>query len=112
MKRIDAVIRQENLDHVRTRLIDIGVDGFTMTEVKGFGQQKGQTDSYRGIEYQLYFHSKLLLTIIARDEQITDIVDAITQGARTGAVGDGKIFISSLEEIIRIRTGEIGPAAC
>jgi nitrogen regulatory protein P-II 2 len=112
LKRIDAVIRQESLDNVRKSLTDLGVEGFTMTEVKGFGRQKVQTDVYRGIEYHLYFHSKVLLTIIARDEQITEIVDAITQSARTGAVGDGKIFISSLEEIIRIRTGEIGPAAC
>ena len=111
MKRIDAVIREESLDNVRQRLTDIGVEGFTMTEVKGFGQQKGKTDVYRGVEYQIYFHSKLLLTIIARDEQITEIMDAITQGARTGAVGDGKIFISPLEEIVRIRAVEIGPAA-
>jgi nitrogen regulatory protein PII len=111
MKRIDAVIRQESLDSVRERLINAGVDGLTVTEALGFGRQKGHTEVYRGSEYRVDFHPKLLLTILAREDQVEEILNAITEGARTGKIGDGKIFVTTLDEVVRIRTGEIGEAA-
>ena len=111
MKRIDAVIRQGSLDEVRERLTNIGVEGLTLTEVIGFGRQKGHTEIYRGCEYKVDFHPKLLLTIIACDQQVEEILDAIVGGARTGAIGDGKIFVTSIDEVMRIRTGEIDKAA-
>ena len=111
MKRIDAVIRQQFLDDVKERIWEAGVEGLTVTEVMGFGRQKGHTEIYRGSEYKVDFHRKYLLTIIVRDEQVEPVLDAIIQGARTGKIGDGKIFVSALEEVVRIRTGEIGVAA-
>jgi nitrogen regulatory protein PII len=111
MKRIDAVIRQENLEHVRERLTDVGVEGLTAMEVIGYGRQKGHTETYRGCEYRVDFHSKLLITIIACDDHVEQILDAIMEGARTGKIGDGKIVVSSVEQVVRIRTGEIGKAA-
>ncbi len=111
MKRIDAVIRIQHLDMVRERLIEAGVEGMTVAEVIGFGRHKGHTEFYRGCEYKTDFQRKVLVTIIARDKQVDAIVDAIVKGARTGRIGDGKIFVSSLEEVVRIRTGEIGAAA-
>src|ERR1041385_4672553 len=111
MKRIDAVIRQQFLDEVKEKLMDAGIEGMTATEVMGFGRQKGHTESYRGHEYRVDFHRKYLLTIIVRDEQVEPAIDAIITGARTGQFGDGKIFLSALEEVVRIRTGEIGVAA-
>ncbi|HEY6182102.1 MAG TPA: P-II family nitrogen regulator [Terriglobales bacterium] len=111
MKRIDAVIRQEFLDDVKERLMEAGVEGLTATEVMGFGRQKGHTETYRGHEYRVDFHRKYLLTIIVRDEQVEPAIDAIIAAARTGKIGDGKIFVSALEEVVRIRTGEIGVAA-
>ena len=111
MKRIDAVIRQGSLDQVRERLTNIGVEGLTLTEVIGFGRQKGHSEFYRGCEYKVDFHPKLLLTIVAREDQVDDIVEAIVGGARTGKIGDGKIFVATVEEVVRIRTGEIGKAA-
>lgn len=111
MKRIDAVIRFQHLDIVRKRLTEAGVEEMTVAEVIGFGRHKGHTEIYRGCEYKNDFQRKLLLTIIARDEQVDAILDAIVQGARTGKIGDGKIFVSSIEEVVRIRTGEIGVAA-
>jgi nitrogen regulatory protein P-II 2 len=110
MKRIDAVIREQSLDDVKTQLIRIGVEGLTVAEVKGFGQQK-RTEFYRGVKYQVTFFPKLLLTIIARDDQVSEIIEAILEGARTGKIGDGKVFVSSLDEVVRIRSGEIGKAA-
>jgi nitrogen regulatory protein PII len=110
MKRIDAVIREQALDHVKTQLAKIGVEGLTVAEVKGFGQQR-QMEVYRGTKYQVQFFPKLLLTIIARDDQASEIVEAIVEGARTGKIGDGKVFVSTLEEVLRIRSGEIGKAA-
>jgi len=109
MKRIDAVIRKRNLDNVKTQLMRIGVEGLTVAEVMGFGLQK-RTEVYRGVKYVVPFPN-LLLTIIARDDQVTEIVDAILEGARTGKIGDGKVFVSSLDEVVRIRNGEIGKAA-
>jgi nitrogen regulatory protein P-II 1 len=111
MKRIDAVIRQGNLEEVRERLTNIGVEGLTLTEVIGFGRQEGHSEFYRGCEYKVDFHPKLLLTIVAREDQVDEIVEAIVGGARTGKIGDGKIFITTVEEVVRIRTGEIGKAA-
>ena len=111
MKRIDAIIRQQSIGEVRERLVNVGVEGLTMTEVVGFGQQKGRTEVYRGHEYRIDFHPKLMLTILAHDDRVDEIVDAIVAGARTGQIGDGKIFISTVEEVIRIRTGEIDKAA-
>ncbi len=111
MKRIDAVIRRHNLDQVRERLIHIGVEGLTLTDVLGFGRQKGRREFYRGCEYQIDYRPKLMLTILAREEQVDEIVDAISVGARTGQIGDGKIFVTSLDEVVRIRTGEIDKAA-
>ena len=110
MKRIDAVIREQSLDNVKTQLMRIGVEGLTVAEVKGFGQQK-RTEVYRGVKYLVPYFPNLLVTIIARDDQVTEIVDAILEGARTGKIGDGKVFVSSLEEVVRIRNGEIGKAA-
>jgi len=112
MKRIDAIIRQSNLDQVREALTDKGIEGLTVAEVLGYGRQKGHTEFYRGSEYEINFHRKFMLTIIVRDDQVDDTLDAIIAGARTGQIGDGKIFISKLEEVVRIRTGEINQAAC
>ena len=111
MKRIDAVIRQENLDNVRERLTNIGVEGLTITEVLGYGRQKGHSEFYRGCEYRIDFHPKLLIMVVVRDDQVDEILEAIIEGARTGAIGDGKIFVMPVDEVIRIRTGEIGKAA-
>ena len=111
MKKIDAVIRQQNLGDVRERLTNAGVEGLTVTEVLGFGRQRGDTEVYRGCEYRVDFHPKLLLTILASDDMVDGILDAIVEGARTGRNGDGKIVVTPVEEVVRIRTGEIGKAA-
>ena len=111
MKKIDAVIRHENLREVRERLTDVGVEGLTVTEVVGFGRQRGHTEVYRGCEYKVDFHPKLMLTILASDDQVENILNAILEGARTGKIGDGKIMVTPVEEVVRIRTGEIGKAA-
>jgi nitrogen regulatory protein PII len=111
MKRIDAVIRQGSLDEVRERLTNIGIEGLTVTEVIGFGRQKGHSEFYRGGEYKVDFHPKLLLTIVADEGQVEDILEAIIGGARTGQIGDGKIFVTPVDEVVRIRTGEIDKAA-
>jgi nitrogen regulatory protein P-II 1 len=111
MKRVDAVIRQGSLHEVRERLTNIGVDGLTVTEVIGFGRQKGHSEFYRGCEYKVDFHPKLLLTIVVREDQVEEILEAIVGGARTGKIGDGKIFVTPVDEMVRIRTGEIGKAA-
>src|SRR5690242_13766258 len=98
MKRIDAVIRGQGLESVKACLTDIGIEGMTIAEVKGAGRQKVK-ESYRGAEYQLDFLPKLLLTIIAHDERVQEILDAIVKGARTGKIGDGKIFVTSIDEV-------------
>ena len=103
MKKIDAVIRQENLGDVRDRLTNVGVEGLTVTEVVGFGRQRGHTEFYRGCEYKVDFHPKLLLTILASDDQVEEILNAIVEGARTGKIGDGKIMVTPVEEVVRIR---------
>jgi nitrogen regulatory protein P-II 1 len=111
MKRIDAVIRPERLDQVKALLSGIEILGATAAEVRGFGRQRGHTEMYRGTEYSVDFLPKIMLTIVAADERVEKIVDAIIQGSRTGKLGDGKIFITPVEETISIRTGERGLAA-
>lgn len=111
MKRIDSIIRPHQLDEVKSRLTSVGVEGITVTEVRGFGRQKGHTEVYRGTEYAVEFLPKIQITILASDELVPAILQAITEGARTGKIGDGKIFVTPLEEVIRIRTGDRGDAA-
>jgi nitrogen regulatory protein PII len=111
MKRIDSIIRPQNLDQVQERLAAIGVEALTIAEVRGFGRQKGHTEVYRGTEYAVKFVPKIMVTIIATDDRVPAIVAAIVEGARTGKMGDGKIFVSPLDEVVRIRTGEHGNAA-
>ena len=111
MKCIVAIIKPSTLDEVKERLTAIGVQGVTVTEVKGFGRQKGHTELYRGAEYVIDFLPKVQLTVLAQEAKVSEIVDAIIQGARTGKIGDGKIFVTPLDEVIRIRTGERGSDA-
>ncbi|AXI01821.1 MAG TPA: P-II family nitrogen regulator [Aquirhabdus sp.] len=111
MKLVTAVVKPFKLDDVREALSDIGVQGITVTEVKGFGRQKGHTELYRGAEYVVDFLPKVKIDIAIRDEMVEQAVEAITRVASTGKIGDGKIFVSNLEQVIRIRTGETGPEA-
>ena len=111
MKMITAVIKPFKLDDVRESLADIGVQGITVTEVKGFGRQKGHTELYRGAEYVVDFLPKVKLEVAISDDLVDTTVEAITKSAATGKIGDGKIFISSLDEVIRILTGETGADA-
>jgi nitrogen regulatory protein P-II 1 len=111
MKKIEAVIRPHKLDDVREALSEIGVRGMTILEVKGFGRQKGHTEVYRGSEYSIDFIPKIKLELILRDDLVQKVTDIILQHAKTGQVGDGKIFILPVEEAIRVRTGESGDAA-
>ncbi|WP_111641454.1 P-II family nitrogen regulator [Marinimicrobium alkaliphilum] len=111
MKLITAVVKPFKLDDVRTALSEVGVQGMTVTEVKGFGRQKGHTELYRGAEYVVDFLPKVKIELAVDDSMVEQSVEAITKAAQTGKIGDGKIFITPLEEIIRIRTGETGPDA-
>jgi nitrogen regulatory protein P-II 1 len=111
MKRIDAIIRPNCLDAVKDSLVSIGVEGMTVAEVRGFGRQKGHTEVYRGTEYSVDFVPKLMVTILAADARVASILEAIAQGARTGRMGDGKIVVTSVEEVVRVRNGEHGDAA-
>lgn len=111
MKLVTAVVKPFKLDDVREALADIGVQGITVSEVKGFGRQKGHTELYRGAEYVVDFLPKVKLEIAIDDGQVDSVVEAITKSAQTGKIGDGKIFITNLEEVIRIRTGETGSDA-
>ncbi len=111
MKMITAIVKPFKLDDVREALSDIGVQGITVTEVKGFGRQKGHTELYRGAEYVVDFLPKVKIDIAIRDEMVEQVIEAITRVASTGKIGDGKIFVSNLEQVIRIRTGETGPDA-
>ena len=106
MKLITAIIKPFKLEEVRHSLDLIGITGMTITEVKGFGRQKGHTELYRGAEYVIDFLPKIKVEIAVSNEQLGDVVDAITKSASTGKIGDGKIFVSSLDQVIRIRTGE------
>ncbi|GAB2571441.1 P-II family nitrogen regulator [Dyella jejuensis] len=107
MKLVVAVIKPFKLDDVREALAEVGVQGITVTEVKGFGRQKGHTELYRGAEYVVDFLPKIKLEVAVGNDQLDRVVEAIVQSARTGKIGDGKIFVSSLEQVIRIRTGEL-----
>ena len=111
MKLITAVVKPFKLDDVRTALSDVGVQGMTVTEVKGFGRQKGHTELYRGAEYVVDFLPKVKIELAVDDSMVEQAVETITKAAQTGKIGDGKIFISPLDEIIRIRTGETGSDA-
>jgi nitrogen regulatory protein P-II 1 len=111
MKKIEAVIKPFKLDEVREALSDMGVTGLTVTEVKGFGRQKGHTELYRGAEYVVDFLPKVKLEIVIADSLLDRAMEAIINAARTGKIGDGKIFVSNMEQVVRIRTGESGEAA-
>jgi nitrogen regulatory protein P-II 2 len=108
MKLITAIIKPFKLDDVRSGLSEVGVQGMTVTEVKGFGRQKGHTELYRGAEYVVDFLPKVKLELAVEDSVVEEVVEAITKAAHTGKIGDGKIFITTIDEIIRIRTGETG----
>ena len=111
MKKIEAIIKPFKLDEVREALSEVGVSGLTVTEVKGFGRQKGHTELYRGAEYVVDFLPKVKIEVVLADEMVSKALDAIQKAAKTGRIGDGKIFISTIEEAIRIRTGETGTDA-
>ena len=108
MKKVEAIIKPFKLDEVKEALSTIGVQGITVSEVKGFGRQKGHTELYRGAEYVVDFLPKVKLDIIVSDEQVSQVVDAIQRAAKTGRIGDGKIFVLPIEDVVRIRTGERG----
>ena len=111
MKKVEAVIKPFKLDQVREALTEIGVSGLTVTEVKGFGRQKGHTELYRGAEYVVDFLPKVKVELIIADGDVERAIEAIVKAARTGKIGDGKIFVTSIGEVVRIRTGESGEAA-
>ena len=111
MKQITAVIKPFKLDEVRESLAAVGVSGLTVTEVKGFGRQKGHTELYRGAEYVVDFLPKVKVEVVVADDVVDHAVEAIVKAARTGKIGDGKIFVTAVEQVIRIRTGETGPDA-
>jgi nitrogen regulatory protein P-II 1 len=111
MKKIEAIVKPFKLDEVKTALTEVGVNGLTVIEVKGFGRQKGHTENYRGSEYTLDFLPKVMIKVVVENEQLDRALEAIIKAARTGKIGDGKIFVSTLDEVIRIRTGEKGKEA-
>jgi len=111
MKKIEAIIKPFKLDEVKDKLNDLGIQGITVTEVKGFGRQKGHTELYRGAEYVVDFLPKIKMEIVIADTRVEDVVNAIVKSAQTGRIGDGKIFITNIEEAVRIRTGERGEDA-
>ncbi len=111
MKKVEAVIKPFKLDEVKEALTEIGINGITAIDVKGFGRQKGHAELYRGAEYVVDFLPKVKLEILCSDEQVHEVIEAIEKAARTGQIGDGKIFVTSLDEVIRTRTGERGPDA-
>jgi nitrogen regulatory protein P-II 1 len=111
MKRITAIIKPFKLDEVREALAEVGVTGLTVTEVKGFGRQKGHTELYRGAEYVVDFLPKVKVEVVVPDGSLDSAIDAVVRAARTGRIGDGKIFVTAVEQVIRIRTGETGNEA-
>ncbi len=111
MKKIEAIIKPFKLDEVKEALQEMGVQGMTVTEAKGYGRQKGHTELYRGAEYVVDFLPKIKIELVVSDDQLQDALEAIQAAARTGHIGDGKIFVSEIIEVIRIRTGESGTAA-
>jgi len=111
MKKIEAIIKPFKLDEVREALSAIGITGLTVTEVKGFGRQKGHTELYRGAEYVVDFLPKVKLELVVKEDQVARCIEAISTAARTGKIGDGKIFVYGVEQVVRIRTGETGQDA-
>jgi len=111
MKKVEAIIKPFKLDEVKEALSGVGVQGITVSEVKGFGRQRGHTELYRGAEYVVDFLPKVKLEDIVKDDQVDPVVEAITAAARTGRIGDGKIFVTTVDEVVRIRTGETGESA-
>ncbi len=111
MKKIEAIIKPFKLDEVKEALQELGLQGMTVLEAKGFGRQKGQTELYRGAEYVVDFLPKIKIEVVVGDDQAAAAVEAIAGAARTGRIGDGKIFVSDIQDVIRIRTGESGPGA-
>ncbi len=111
MKKIEAIIKPFKLEDVKSALTELGIQGLTITEVKGFGRQKGHTEIYRGSEYAVDFLPKIKIEIMLADAQVASVVDAIVKSAKTGKIGDGKIFVSPVESVLRIRTGETGEQA-
>ena len=111
MKKLEAIVRPHVLDAVKTALQEVGIVGMTITEVKGFGRQKGHTETYRGSEYKVEFLPKIKIEVALADEMVEAAVEAILKTAKTGKFGDGKVFVSGLDQVVRIRTGERGEAA-
>ena len=111
MKKVEAIIRPFKLDEIKEALLEEGVRGMTVSEVRGYGRQKGHKETYRGSEYQIEFVPKMKIEIVIDDEQLEKVIEAILNHAKTGQVGDGKIFIYNIEDVIRIRTDESGPEA-
>ena len=111
MKLIEAIIKPFKLDEVKDALIELGVQGMTVTEVKGFGRQKGHKETYRGTEYQIEFVPKIKIEVAVADNLVQQVIETIARASKTGSIGDGKIFVSDLNSVIRIRTGETGETA-
>jgi len=111
MKKIECIIKPFKLDEVKEALSGLGLQGMTVTEVKGFGRQKGHTELYRGAEYVVDFLPKVKIEVVVDDDRVSQVVETVVQAAQTGRIGDGKIFVSPLDNVIRIRTGEEGPDA-
>jgi len=111
MKKVEAIIKPFKLDEVKDALVEIGIGGMTVTEVRGFGQQKGHTEIYRGTEYVIDFLPKVKIEVVVKDEDVEKVIQTIIKTAQTGRVGDGKIFVIPVEEVVRIRTGERGGQA-
>lgn len=111
MKKIDAIIRPFKLDEVKESLNEIGIEGMTVSEVKGFGRTGGKTETYRGAEYLIDFVPKIKIEVVVPDNRVLGVIECIERAARTGKIGDGKIFVAPVDEVIRIRTGERGPDA-
>jgi nitrogen regulatory protein PII len=111
MVKVEAIIKPFRLDEVQNALLALGIQGMTVTDVKGFGRQKGHVEFYRGAEYKVNFVPKLMITVVVTEAQLEPVVDAIQKAAYTGKIGDGKIFVSRIDEVMRIRTKETGPQA-
>ena len=111
MKLVTAIVKPHRLDEVKEALRDIGINGLTTTGVEGFGRQRGHTEVYRGAEYQVDFVPKVKVEVVVDDDDVTGVVDAIVKAARTGKIGDGKLWVTEVQQVVRIRTGEMGPDA-
>ncbi len=111
MKKIEAIVKPFKLDEVREALAEVGVTGLTVTEVKGFGRQKGHTELYRGAEYVVDFLPKVKIEVVVTDNLVEQVIEAIIKAARTGKIGDGKVFVSEVQQVVRIRTGELNESA-